>query len=106
VELDTLLPLEYLRPGEWADVAEVIGEPGWVGRLAELGLRTSCRLLLLQPGWPCLLQIGGSRLSLRDEEGIRILVRPVRATACLPRSVPASGEELPPSPATMPSFSV
>jgi Fe2+ transport system protein FeoA len=77
VDLDTLLPLEYLRPGEWADVAEVIGEPGWVGRLAELGLRTGCRLLLLQPGWPCLLQIGGSRLSLRGDEGTRILVRPV-----------------------------
>jgi Fe2+ transport system protein FeoA len=77
VKLDTLLPLEFLRPGEWADVAEVTGEPGLVGRLAELGLRTGCRLLLLQPGWPCLLQIGGSRLSLRGEEGTQILVRPV-----------------------------
>lgn len=79
MELETLLPLEYLRPGEWADVAEVTGEPGWVGRLAELGLRTGCRLLLLQAGWPCLLQIGGCRLSLRGEEGTRILVRPVTA---------------------------
>jgi ferrous iron transport protein A len=77
VDLHALLPLEYLRPGEWADVAEVIGEPGWVGRLAEIGLGTGCRLLLLQPGSPCLLQIGGSRLSLRGEEGTRILVRPV-----------------------------
>jgi Fe2+ transport system protein FeoA len=77
VDSDSLLPLEYLRSGEWADVAEVIGEAGWVGRLAELGLRTGCRLLLVQPGWPCLLQIGGSRLSLRVEEGTRILVRPV-----------------------------
>src|SRR5262245_2748623 len=64
VDLDTLLPLEHLRPGEWADVAEVIGEPGWVRRLAELGLRTGCRLRFLQSGWPCLLQIDGSRLSL------------------------------------------
>ena len=77
MSLDILLPLESLRPGEWADVAEVTGEPGWVGRLAELGLRTGCRLLLLQPGWPCLLQIGGSRLSLRGNKGTQILVRPV-----------------------------
>jgi Fe2+ transport system protein FeoA len=77
MDLEILLPLEYLRPGEWADVAEVTGEPGWVGRLAELGLRTGCRLLLLQAGWPCLLQIGGSMLSLRGVEGTRILVRPV-----------------------------
>jgi Fe2+ transport system protein FeoA len=74
---DILLPLENLRPGELADVAEVTGEPGRVGRLAELGLRTGCRLLLLQPGWPCLLLIGGSRLSFRGAEGTEILVRPV-----------------------------
>jgi Fe2+ transport system protein FeoA len=77
VNLENLLPLESLRSGEWANVAEVTGEPGWVGRLAELGLRTGCRLLLLQTGWPCLVQIGGSRLSLRGGEGTRILVRPV-----------------------------
>jgi ferrous iron transport protein A len=77
VARDALLPLECLRPGEWADVAEVTGEPGWVRRLAELGLRAGCRLLLLRRGRPCLLQIGGSRLSVRGEEGTRILVRPV-----------------------------
>lgn len=77
VNLDTLLPLELLRPGEWADVAEVTGEPTWVSRLAELGLRTGSRLRLLQAGWPCLLQIGCSRLSLRGEQGSQILVRPV-----------------------------
>jgi Fe2+ transport system protein FeoA len=79
VAVESLFPLEYLRPGEWADVAEVTGEPGWAGRLAELGLRTGCRLLLLQSGRPCLLQIGGSRLSLRGDEGTRILVRPVKS---------------------------
>lgn len=77
VNLDTLLPLELLRPGEWADVADVTGEPNWVCRLAELGLRTGCRLCLLQSGCPCLLQIGGCRLSLRGEPGAQILVRPV-----------------------------
>jgi ferrous iron transport protein A len=77
VNLDTLLPLELLRPGEWADVAEVTGEPNWVSRLAELGLRTGSRLRLLQAGWPCLLQVGGCRLSFRGEQGTRILVRPV-----------------------------
>ena len=77
VNLETLLPLEFLRPGEWAEVADVTGEPSWVGRLAELGLRTGSRLRLLQSGWPCLLQIGGCRLSLRGEQGTQILVRPV-----------------------------
>ena len=31
-----LFPLEGLRSGDWAEVAEVGGEPGWVARLAEL----------------------------------------------------------------------
>jgi ferrous iron transport protein A len=77
VNLDTLLPLELLRPGEWADVAEITGEPSWVSRLAELGLRAGSRLCLLQSGLPCLLQIGECRLSLRGEQGTRILVRPL-----------------------------
>jgi Fe2+ transport system protein FeoA len=72
-----LLPLEFVAPGEWADVAEVHGEPGWVGRLAELGVRIGCRLQVLRNGYPCLLQVGGSRLSLRGQEAMQILVRPL-----------------------------
>jgi Fe2+ transport system protein FeoA len=74
-----LLPLEMLQPGEWADVAEVSGEPGWVCRMAELGVREGCRLQMLQSGCPCLLQVGGCRLSLRGECVMQILVRPVAA---------------------------
>jgi Fe2+ transport system protein FeoA len=72
-----VLPLEWLRPGEWADVAEVSGEPGWVCRMAELGIRTGCRLRVLQGGSPCLLQVAGCRLCLRADEANQILVRPV-----------------------------
>jgi len=39
-----LLPVEMLESGQWADVAEVLGEPGWIGRMAELGLRAGSRL--------------------------------------------------------------
>ena len=74
-----LLPVELLRPGEWAEVAEVTGEPAWVGRMAELGVRAGSRLQVLQPGSPCLLQVAGSRLSLRGDLAMQILVRPVAA---------------------------
>lgn len=77
-----LLPLDCLRPGEWADIAEITGEPRWVGRMAELGLRAGCRLKVLQPGSPCLLEVAGYRLMLRMEEAIQILVRPV--DVCVP----------------------
>ena len=72
-----ILPVELLCPGEWADVAEVTGAPVWVGRMAELGLQTGSRVQVLQPGSPCLLRVGGARLSLRSDEGSQILVRPV-----------------------------
>jgi Fe2+ transport system protein FeoA len=79
--VNTVLPLELLRTGEWADVAEVTGEPGWVCRLAELGVRAGCRLQMLQAGCPCLLQVGSSRFCLRGECAMQILVRPVEAVA-------------------------
>ena len=81
VHHDTLLPLELLRPGEWADVAEVSGASAWVTRLAEMGVRCGSRLRVLQAGSPCLLQIGGARLSLRPDTESLILVRPVAAAS-------------------------
>jgi Fe2+ transport system protein FeoA len=66
-----------LQSGEWADVADVAGDPGLVCRMAELGVRTGCRLRMLQAGCPCLLQVGGCRLSIRGESAMQILVRPV-----------------------------
>jgi Fe2+ transport system protein FeoA len=72
-----LLPLDMLRAGEWAEVADVTGDPAWVGRLAELGLRQGSRLCVLQPGSPCLLQVADCRLCLRGSECSQILVQPV-----------------------------
>lgn len=72
-----LLPLDMLRSGQWADVAEVCGEPAMIGRMAELGVRAGSRLRVLQPGVPCLLQVGEARLSLRGDWAFQVLVRPV-----------------------------
>jgi len=69
------MPLELLNCNEWADVTDVQGEPAWVGRMQELGVREGSRLKVLQKGSPCLLQIGESRLSVRSD--LRIFVRPV-----------------------------
>jgi len=74
---DVLLPLDCLRAGEWADVAEVEGDPGWIGRMAELGIRAGCRLQMVQSGSPCLLNVSGCRLCLRGDAASQILVRPV-----------------------------
>ena len=72
-----LFPLDMMRSGEVAEVAEVSGDPGWVGRLAEFGLRAGCRLKVLQPGSPCLLEVADCKLCLRGGDACQILVRPV-----------------------------
>ncbi len=76
---ELLLPLDHLHSGEWAEIVEVVGEPRWVGRLAELGIRAGSILKVLQPGSPCLLEIGGCRLSLRSDSASQIMVRPAIA---------------------------
>lgn len=74
-----LIPLDMLQAGEWAEIADIHGDPSWVGRLAELGLREGCRLRVLRPGSPCLLQVAGCKLCLRGNDCSQILVRPVAA---------------------------
>jgi Fe2+ transport system protein FeoA len=78
-----LMPLDMLRAGEWAEVEDVTGQPGWVGRLAELGIRRGCRLQVVQPGSPCLLDVAGCKLCLRSGECSQILVRPVEGKAAV-----------------------
>jgi ferrous iron transport protein A len=79
LEALTLVPLELLPPGEWAEVEDVVGEPSWVSRMAELGLRVGGRLQMVRQGSPCLLQVGGCRLCVRGECMMQIFVRPVLA---------------------------
>ena len=69
-----MLPLDMLKPGEWADIADVSGDPSWVGRLAELGIRAGSRVCVVQPGSPCLLQLSGCKVCLRGSDCSQILV--------------------------------
>jgi ferrous iron transport protein A len=72
-----LMPLDMLQAGEWGEVEEVTGQSAWVNRLAELGIRQGCRVQVVQPGSPCLLNVAGCKLCLRGGECSQILVRPV-----------------------------
>jgi Fe2+ transport system protein FeoA len=72
-----LFPLDMLRAGERAEIAEVSGDPAWVGRLSDLGVRQGCPICVVQPGSPCLLEVGGMKLCLRGGECSQIFVRPL-----------------------------
>jgi Fe2+ transport system protein FeoA len=82
VATTALLPLEHLHRDEWGEVVEVSGEPGWVSRLAEHGLRPGVLVHMLQNGSPCLFRLGQSRLSLRTEEFGQVLVIPIAEPCC------------------------
>ena len=77
MSFDLPLPLESLRPGDWAEVHDVAGDPAWVRRLAELGFAAGSRFQVLRAGSPCLIQIGGGRLSLRGDHAMQVFVRPL-----------------------------
>src|SRR5262245_48930802 len=79
VRHDFFIPLEMVCTGECAEIADVHGDPCWVSRMAELGLRVGCKLRVVRQGQPCLLELDGCRLSLRSDAAAQIMVRPVFA---------------------------
>ena len=68
-----LLPLELLGCGECAVVEDVQGEPAWVGRMAEMGVRSGCLLQMLQPGSTVMIYIAGE-VQRYWAEGVRTFV--------------------------------
>lgn len=74
-----LIPLDLLQRGEWAEVVSLEGDADWVSRVSELGLRRGALVRMFQPGCPCLVQLGGSRLSLRLDDKVQVLVQPLAA---------------------------
>jgi Fe2+ transport system protein FeoA len=74
-----MIPLELLRRDEMAEIADVGGDPRWVARMSDIGLRVGAVLRMLQPGSPCLCEVGPTRLSVRLDKAVQVLVRPVAA---------------------------
>ena len=65
-----------VHPGVWADVVDVYGDSGWIGRMAELGIRNGSRVRVIQSGQPCIVEVGATRLSVRGDDVGQIIVRP------------------------------
>ena len=75
--LETLLPIDCLRSNEEASVVELIGDSREIHRLAEVGLRVGANIRMVRPGSPCLLAMGGNRLSVRLPANVEVLVAAV-----------------------------
>jgi Fe2+ transport system protein FeoA len=69
---DTLLA--DLRAGQAARITALDGPPEVVHRLQELGLRPGVVVRVFRPGNPCIVWLGGSKLGVRMDDDVRILV--------------------------------
>lgn len=70
-----LISISALRPGQIAEVGELVGPRAHVRRLQELGLRAGALLQMIRCGSPCILRVDGSTLCFRDDDSLRVLVR-------------------------------
>ena len=75
-----LIPLSALRPGQVAEVRQIVGRTEQVRRLEELGLRGGALLEVVRAGSPCIVRLGGSTLCIRNGELVSVMVAP-RMTA-------------------------
>ncbi len=74
---EDLIPLSILQPGRHAEVCTVSGAPELVRRLAELGIRVGTFLEMISPGKTCILRVAESKLCLRGDELLQVLVAPL-----------------------------
>jgi ferrous iron transport protein A len=74
------MPITLLAAGQVAEVSQLVGPPESIRRFEELGLRTGAHIEIVRAGSPCIIRVGESRLCVREDAQVRILVAP-RKTA-------------------------
>ena len=68
-------PIRFLVCGEKGRVEQLLGSREDVQRLEEMGLRRGESIEMLQPGSPCIVRLGGSRLCFRETDTLGVLVQ-------------------------------
>jgi len=68
------ISLSALRPGQMAEIGEVVGPVAHIRRLHELGLRAGALVQMVRCGTPCILRVEGSTLCFRDDDSLRLVV--------------------------------
>lgn len=69
-----MIPLDAMTSDEWGQITLLDGPDHEVQRLRDLGLREGVRLQMVRKGAPCLVSVGGRRLSLRCSADTMIFV--------------------------------
>jgi len=76
LRVENLLPLQFASAGSHVQVRHVGGSAPAVHRLHELGLREGVAMQIVQAGTPCIVQLAGHKLAVRNEDGVMVLVSP------------------------------
>lgn len=74
-----LIPLQMLPAGQVARVDHLLGAADDVQRLQEMGLHEGAKIEMVQPGSPCIVRLGNTKVCLRDANLFQILVRPTES---------------------------
>jgi len=73
----SMTAVDTLERGQSAIVEEISGSAEFVGRMSSLGVCPGCLLECLEPGSPCCLAVGESRIVLRGEQAASVRVSPL-----------------------------
>ena len=69
-----IVPLQLLRAGQSGEIVDVIGNDDFVARLAETGLRKGTILEALVPGNPFVFRVDETKLTLRTDGHVAVMV--------------------------------
>lgn len=69
--------LGEMRENDEAIVHQVMGNVRDVSRLCELGMCSGSQIQIVRKGAPCIVQVGETRLCLRLNRDLRVLVCPL-----------------------------
>jgi Fe2+ transport system protein FeoA len=74
---DQMIPLSMLATGDSAVVQSVVGGSELVRHLAEIGIRAGTLLEMVRPGSTSILRLDGTKLCVRGDELLQVLVTPL-----------------------------
>jgi ferrous iron transport protein A len=74
---EPMIPLSMLAAGDSAVVQSVVGDSELVRHLAEIGVRDAALLEMVRPGTTCILQVNGTKLCVRGDELLQVMVTPL-----------------------------
>ncbi len=73
------ISIRRLSVGQSALIHKIQGHPDHIHRLEEIGLRGGSRIEMFRPGNPCIILLAGSKICLRADAMLDVLVEPIAA---------------------------